>query len=210
MLAIGYGVNMPGLFGKREDGSLKPFLVVVNLPWLLLTHLVWNIEIFVRREDPYNELKRGDILIGRRLRGWEGREMEREAVIDLTSEFHEPERHRNGVHYFSIPILDGSIPRRKEVEKFREICSQIIQNKWRVYIHCAQGHGRTTMMTAIMLIESGMCDDLGKAAQRIRESRPLATTNAAQKKWLEVGCFARSGVSTCDGAGEGAPPASGE
>ncbi len=183
MLAISYGAILPGLFGKRDDGSLAPFPALINLPWLLLTHLVWNIEIVLRREDPYNELKTGKIIIGRRLRGWE--EIDREAVIDLTSEFHEPRKHCRGVPYFCFPILDGSVPRKKDMEKFREICTRVKEGQWKVFIHCAQGHGRTTMMTSVMLMEFGLCKTPDQAARLIREARPAAKTNAAQKKWLE-------------------------
>ena len=51
-----------------------------------------------------------------------------------------------------------------------------------VYIHCAEGHGRTALVATSILLARGDAQSAGEAIARVLEQRPLARMNAAQRK----------------------------
>jgi hypothetical protein len=61
--------------------------------------------------------------------------------------------------------------------------------KWRaadrcVFIHCAQGHGRTATITAAGLVELALAPDVDQALARIRAARRFASPSGHQKAAL--------------------------
>ena len=85
---------------------MSPLNVLILAPYLLLLWSVWQLSRALRRESPFNELVEG-ITIGRRLLPGEYPEGI-ESVVDLTAEFPESSRIRQGRIYRAFPILDGS------------------------------------------------------------------------------------------------------
>ncbi|MFP2931680.1 hypothetical protein ACLESO_42155 [Pyxidicoccus sp. 3LG] len=106
VVALAYAGVGPRVFGKQPDGRLRPWALAALLPYLLLTWATWHLARKLSREPAYAEVAPG-LLVGRRLLPGElppgtG------AVLDLTSEFAEPEAIRTACRYVSLPILDAS------------------------------------------------------------------------------------------------------
>ncbi len=168
----------PALFGKRPDGGRSARSTGVMLPYLLLTWAVWHLSRWISREPAFAEVRPG-LWIGRRLTG--GEAAPANAVLDLTCEFAEAARHR-GPGYLTHPILDAHAPPDSDA-----LVATFERLSWPaepLYVHCAQGHGRTATVTAALLIWSGICPDAEAALAEIAAVRPDARPNAAQRRWL--------------------------
>ncbi len=101
VVGLGYVGVGPRIFGKSPDGRMRPLNVLVLAPYLLPTWSLWHLSRALRREAPFNQLVEG-ITIGRRLLPGEYPE-EIESVVDLTAEFPESFRIRQGRIYLGIP-----------------------------------------------------------------------------------------------------------
>ena len=167
------------VFGKCPDGSLHCASVVILLPYLLYVWGVWHLIRIVSREPAYSTLADG-ILIGRRLLSSELPAGIR-TVVDLTSEFPESSALRSVPNYIAAPMLDGSV---LAPQSLVAIASRIVTSETPVYIHCAQGHGRTGLIAALLLIARGDADDPDAAMALIRSSRPLMGLNNVQRSAL--------------------------
>jgi len=53
-----------------------------------------------------------------------------------------------------------------------------------VYIHCAQGHGRTGTLAAAVLLAKGHCDSVDAAIARLRAARPRLALSKAQLQFV--------------------------
>ncbi len=182
-VAAAYSALGPRIFGKKPDGTMSAYAVVALLPYLLLTWGTWHLVRLLSREDCYNELVPG-LFIGRRPLAGE-LPAQVSVVVDLTAEFPEPRSVRSGQRYISFPILDGGIA---DVEKFSALIGEIVESRKPTYIHCAQGHGRTGMLAAAVLVKKGICATPGEAMTMIRSARPRADLNGAQVEFLQRIC----------------------
>lgn len=157
----------PRIFGKRPTGTVAWYSVVVLLPYLLLTWFAWHLARHLSREDCCNEVVPG-IFIGRRPLAAEvpdGITM----IIDLTAEFPEQYGVRSGREYIAAPMLDTGTT--TEIA-FKSLVERIAHRDGPVYIHCAQGHGRTGMVAAAVLVTEGRCTTVEEAVLRLRTVRP--------------------------------------
>lgn len=53
-----------------------------------------------------------------------------------------------------------------------------------VYIHCAQGHGRTGTLAAAVLLAKGYCDTVDAVIARLRAARPRLALGKAQLQFV--------------------------
>jgi hypothetical protein len=150
IVGLGYAGVGPRIFGKTSEGRMSPLNVFVLAPYLLLLWSVWRLSRALRSEPPFHELVEG-IVIGRRLLPDEYPERI-ESVVDLTAEFPESARIRKGRSYRAFPILDGSPSAPATLE---QIVRAIMELPGDVYIHCAEGHGRTALVAASLPAGSG-------------------------------------------------------
>jgi protein-tyrosine phosphatase len=178
----------PGVFGKRPDGTVNPAPRVFLLPYLLYAWGLWQVLRLVRREAPFHTLAPG-ITGGRWLRA---REMPVavEAVLDLTCEFHEPARIVAEKDYVNFPILDGSAP---PVDRLVGLLRDMKDRTDDLYIHCAEGHGRTGLVSAALLVARGLAPDAETAVARIRDVRPGVRLRPEQWKVLREACRRTAG-----------------
>ena len=185
-IAVSYLFNSPVIFGKLDSGRLNPISVVLLLPYLAFTWFTWHLVRLVSREPRFNQLSE-QITIGRRLVGGE-LPTGTKNVIDLTAEFAEPRSVVENSNYYSLPILDASTVSSDELTS---IVTKIDELKGSVYIHCAQGHGRTGFVTAALLIHRNPGMTVDHAIRELQQVRPALACSqkqiAALKNWQSVG-----------------------
>ncbi len=181
VVAFGYLGFGPAVFGKRPDGTIALWSRVLLLPYLPYLWGTWRLLRAFQREDPFNDLAPG-IVIGRRLLPSECLSSF-DGILDLTCEFPEPPAIRTTRDYWCFGILDGSVPKERDLV---ELIRQVRDYKGTVYIHCAQGHGRTAMVSACLLVAKGLAPDSGAALAMIRASRPAARLKRPQRLLVET------------------------
>ncbi|NMO14191.1 hypothetical protein HPC49_49825 [Pyxidicoccus fallax] len=180
LVALAYGGVGPRLLGKQPDGRMRPWAVLVLLPYLLFTWATWHLARVLSREPAHAEVVPG-VLVGRRLLSGElpagvG------TVLDLTAEFIEPAGIRRAARYVSLPILDAStLPVGRVAPVLRELATL----PGPVYVHCAQGHGRTGMIAAALLVARGDAPDAKTALALIQRVRPGVRVSPAQAHALD-------------------------
>jgi len=173
-----YFDSSPSLFGKSSRGLLLPNRQFLFLPYLLFAWTVWHAWRLLSREPAYHRIT-DRLLIGRRLLSHE-LPAGVDHVVDLTCEFNEPRRLREG-SYRSLPILDGE---DVQCETLRRWADDVARLPGTVYIHCAQGHGRTGMFAAAVLVCSGEAATPDEALNRITNVRPGVRLSPAQRQAL--------------------------
>ena len=175
---LGLGVSV---FGKRPDGSMSVWSVLLLLPYLAYLWTVWYVLRLIKREPPHHVLVPG-ILIGRRLLASEfpgGVSL----VVDLTCEFPEPVKIRLACEYHLFPILDGSV---SATSRLIELAKYIEQHKGTSYIHCAEGHGRTGVVAAVLLLQMQKASSAAQAITMVQDQRPLVRLGARQRRIVEA------------------------
>jgi hypothetical protein len=179
-LALAYGPLGPRVLGKRPDGTRAPGAKLFFLPYTLATTATWHLVRLLSRESPVDAVW-PSVTIGRRLLAHEY-SYSFGLVIDLTSEFEEPPGVIDAAPgYVAFPILDGSIPCQEPL--IRLVDSLANQ---RVYIHCAQGHGRTGLVAALLLIRNGDAATVTEALGLLKNKRPGLALSSAQLRFAET------------------------
>ena len=171
------------IFGKRRDGTLGWEFIVALFPYLLFTWTVWHLARWMRREPAYHTIAPG-LVAGRRLLSREIPDKIR-TVVDLTAEFPEPRGVRTAGTYVSHPMLDASVPTEAEL---RELIDRISRSPEPVYIHCAEGHGRTGLVAAAVLVRKGLAKDAREALATLKRIRPGIALKPAQQALLHRVC----------------------
>jgi protein-tyrosine phosphatase len=180
LLAAAYAGLGPRIFGKRSDGRLSGPAIAVLLPVLLLLWGLWHLSRLVSRERCCNENAPG-VWLGRRA-------FVRELppgvvlVVDLTAEFPAPWGMREGRAYLTLPTLDCGVP---DERAFREALERVNAASGAVYIHCAQGHGRSAVLAAAVLLERHLASDVRQAEAQLRRARPGVRLRPAQRRLLD-------------------------
>jgi protein-tyrosine phosphatase len=103
-------------------------------------------------------------------------------VIDLTCEFPRPKTLRE-FSYHSFPILDGFVPSSAELQTWVANAAKLPGT---IYIHCAEGHGRTGLFAAALLFELGQCASANDALQFVKSKRPLVRLGKRQQATLAM------------------------
>ncbi|MEC4804380.1 MAG: dual specificity protein phosphatase family protein [Jaaginema sp. PMC 1079.18] len=178
ILSLGYGFLGVKIFAKKSNGRIGFLSLVILLPYLAYLWLVWYLVRILSSENLYDEVY-PDLIIGRKLMGWEIIEGI-DHVIDLTCEFNKPKQF-NRLDYYAFPILDGAVPKKGQIDRWVDIVMNLPGRK---YIHCAEGHGRTGMLTIAYLVKSGRCQSVDEALKTLKIIRPLMRLGSQQLKFL--------------------------
>jgi protein-tyrosine phosphatase len=178
--AVAYARVRSDVFGKRADGKLRAGHVVVLLPYLGLTWMTWWLARAFDRSPAWARLT-DSVYIGRRPLPTDVPTGVR-SIVDLTCEFAERREVMRNRVYLLRPVLDATA---LTADELRTIAAEIQGLPAPVYVHCAQGHGRTGMVAAAVLLESGRADTVETALAQVRAVRPGARPNAAQVRALQ-------------------------
>lgn len=90
-----------------------------------------------------------------------------------------------GLSWFHLPIRDVSIPDFRFYERWSGIGPRlmgVLMEGGRVVIHCRGGLGRSGIVAALLLIETGM--DSREAVDAVREARPGAIETIQQEAFV--------------------------
>ena len=147
---------------------------------VLYVSAVWHVVRLLSRE-PKTSVLNDDIVLSRRLLGHELPEGIA-SVVDLSCEFTEPTERWGLQSYLCHPMLDGTGSTSDEI---RELANEIIKMPKPLLIHCAQGHGRTGLVAAAVLIVSDRAQTAADAISIIQAVRPGVELNKAQRMILE-------------------------
>ena len=179
IVSLGYFWIGPQVYGKTKDGRLSSFNTVLLLPYLLYVWCIWHLIRCFKSENAFDQLT-DSIIIGRRLLSHELPDGV-DHVVDLTCEFPEPAQlvERD---YHSLQILDGHIP---TAEQLHDWANQISNLSGTIYIHCAEGHGRTGLVAASVLIQTGLVSTPQEAIELLQSKRPLVKLSLPQRAALE-------------------------
>ena len=164
-----------GVLGKRPDGGRSPAVAVWMLPFLLVNYATWRLQVLLSSEDCWNEVVPG-LYVGRRPRPGEhppGLHL----VVDLLAEFPKSSYHPEGVGYLCLPTIDGFIP---APEPYAGAVARAAAVE-RVFVHCANGHGRAAAFAAALLVRRRMAPGIDEAMDLIRSARPACRLNPAQR-----------------------------
>ena len=178
LVSIAYfGVGIV-VFGKRPDGNLSAGRSLLLAPFLVYLTLVWHLVRCLSREPAFNQLTE-NVFIGRRLLSHE-RPSHFDHIVDLTCEFNEPRELRSS-GYLSFPTLDGHLTLPNVL---LQRVAQIAELDGNIYVHCAQGHGRTATFAIAYLLHVGISTSVDDAVDYVLNRRPDAHLNRSQRAML--------------------------
>ena len=172
-------IGFTGIRSKRSDGTLDPVRASLSFPYLIYTWMLWHVWRLCTREVSHHELLRG-IRIGRRqLPGEFPRGVA--VVFDLTAEFVEPRAIRDAIACKCYPTLDARPP---DAAMLMRAAREVLDAQGGVYIHCANGHGRTGTLAGAVLLLSGTTSTVESTIEYLRARRPGLSLNRTQKAAL--------------------------
>ncbi|MCY1082403.1 phosphatase domain-containing protein [Archangium lansingense] len=167
------------LLGKREDGSQAWGPVLLLLPYFLFTWTVWHVRRALSQERCFHEVAPG-LLLGRRPFAHE-LPPEVSLIVDLTSEFAEPREVRTRARYLCSPVLDTCALNE---DSLLSVVSAVLAEPGPVYVHCANGHGRSSTVAAAVLLARGHSPDVHGAEQHLRRARRGVKLHPEQREVL--------------------------
>jgi protein-tyrosine phosphatase len=168
------------VLGKRPDGRIAWPAQVVLLPYLLVVRLLWNLHRRFSASPCCDEVVPG-LWVGRRPGRGELPEGVR-LVVDLTAEFPAPAGIAADVRYRCLPTLDACAP---EPEPLLELVRLIVDSPGGVYIHCANGYGRSPTVAAAVVMAKGLADGARQAVALVRRVRTKTNLSRSQERVLE-------------------------
>lgn len=178
ILSAAYIRHEAGVFGKRSDGTLAVSRVFIFLPYLLFTWAIWHLCRLL--PEPAVQRINDKLNIGRRVLPGE-LPAGIDVILDLSSEFIEPAAVRKDVRYINLATLDATAP--APVVLMATIRS--LQPHEHVFIHCAQGHGRTAMAAIALLLHRGQTTNVADGLRLLKAIRPGVSLSPSQWRCLE-------------------------
>jgi len=181
ILAWSYHHNNPELLGKDPTGRISKRATLVFLPYFGLTWLCYAAYVRLSRERWADEVADG-IWVGRRPDA-DHLPPEGALVVDLTAEFPASPTVLKDWPYICVPVLDARAP---ALAHFEGLIGRLLTSQRPLYIHCAQGHGRSATVAARLLIERGLAQDSSTAESLMQQSRPGIRLHRVQRRVVDA------------------------
>jgi protein-tyrosine phosphatase len=86
--------------------------------------------------------------------------------------------------YICLPTLDRGVPDVAAARAALDEAAQVARAGGVVYIHCAQGFGRSAALVAAILVRRGECRDVGEAEARLKSLRPGVRLTRQQRAFV--------------------------
>jgi len=173
LFSVAYARNSTDLIlAKSRHGKVNYLFLVLNAPWLLFTWVVFQIQMLLSRENRVDQIEGSSIFVASRpLRGFDFSSYD--LVVDLTAEFLKDRVEDK--KYLCFPNLDG-MPLSSTYDDV-----EVFKNR-RVLVHCANGHGRSALFVASLLLDMREVESFDEGLKRVEKSRPLALPNRGQMR----------------------------
>ena len=180
LLHLAYEENDPHAFAKRSDGSLPIWARIVLLPFYI-PFWIRQIALNVFSSEPATNQLIPGVYIGRRPVRREDVPQGTLVVIDLAAECAVAAAvQKRSVSPVSFPILEAGVRSASDLVA----CIDDLPEQG-VFIHCAQGHGRTGFFACAFLLRRGVVQNLPEALALLADVRPKAKLRQAQIKFLQ-------------------------
>jgi hypothetical protein len=180
LLAEGY-LGLGGkVLGKRSDGSIRWYMIPVAFPYFIYCWSKWLIMRLFTDEAAFDRIL-PYLYIGR-FAFPRAIPANVRCIVDLAAEFPEPAKSRKERRYIGVPVLDGWIPTKKE---FLSLLETLRTVEGPIYLHCAEGHGRSGTIAVGFLILIGEAVDTQEALDKLRGIRPRIRLESCQRQFLK-------------------------
>ena len=190
LVAHAYAENDPETFGKEADGRMPLLFTLGCLPYAAPLWLRQFALVRFSREPRWNRLADG-IWIGRRPERPSDLPEGATVCVDLAAELPAaPFLRKWDGRYVSFPILEASVRSADDLHA----CIDALPDQG-IYIHCAQGHGRTGFFACALLLRRGLAATPAEAEARVVAVRPGVKLRHAQRTFLTTlvsGCASTS------------------
>ena len=103
-------------------------------------------------------------------------------TIDISLEKDRIDSPYGVLSYMWLPVADNTSPALSQFDLGVGVLEMAVQQKKKVYIHCKNGHGRSTTLLMAYLIKKGHIFE--DAWELIKKERPVIHLSHAQKKGL--------------------------
>lgn len=185
VLAYAYAVNRPAVFGKRADGALSPWSVVVLFPYLIFVWTAFQLKALgLRRDRCWHRVSQG-LYLGRKPCAGELPD-DCNLIVDLTAEFPAQTPVLPWRRYVCLPTLNRHVPADAD---FLALLDAL--HAWRdgsIYVHCGAGRGRSAMVAAALLVMRGEALDATDAEAKLGRLRPGVRLHPAQQAIIARCC----------------------
>jgi protein-tyrosine phosphatase len=182
VVAAGYAGVGARVFAKRPDGSLPGLVLVLLLPYFAFTWGLWSL-LRLNGERCWDRVAPG-VYLGRRAFAHE-LPADVSLIVDMTAEF--PRPRSTSQSYRCLPTLDGFIP---EEVQCKALVDDLAAHPAPVYIHCAQGHGRSAVVAGALLVKRGLAGNASEAEALLKRARPGVSLSRHQRQLLQSLCSA--------------------
>jgi protein-tyrosine phosphatase len=179
LVALGYLGAGSSIFRKQPDGQHPLHAWVLMAPYLVIARFShWRIS----RRLPERSSAVGDIVLRcRPQKVYPG-----ECVVDLCAEM--PSRRNVEYRYVSVPMMDLVAPPLEQLTAAVEAI-RMLQQFGKVHVNCALGVGRSAVVGAAWLLDSGLVNSVEAAMAQVRAQRPgvkfAGGTAQLLATWLE-------------------------
>jgi hypothetical protein len=175
----------PRVMGKREDGELPWWSLLLNGPFLVLGLGSMRMIHIGAGEPPWTEVSPG-VLLGRRpSRRDVGayRALGVTAVVDLCAELPASRAMTGREAYLLLPVLDSEAPSHAQLtEAVRWIDQHLGEGK--LFVHCALGHSRSAMVVAAWQMARGAPGGPDELEAELKRARPSVMFTSPQREAL--------------------------
>jgi protein-tyrosine phosphatase len=183
MVSVGYLRLGPRVMGKSALGEFAWWPRFAMLPFRLFVLIGWYFGRLIQPGRSGHEIVAG-LWLGRRVSAAE-LPPDTRLVIDLTSEMSCPRGVRDGIReYVCVPALDRGVPDDAAARDAIGRANAVAGDGGIIYIHCAQGFGRSASLVAAILVRRGECRDVEDAVARLQSLRPGVKLNAEQREFV--------------------------